>query len=95
MQGASGSVCVAPTRKAVLAVNGLEAAGHGKTYEAWILAGRQVEPAGLFQGGPGRRYLRLTKSVPARATVAVTLEKAGGVSAPTTSILLRAEVRPS
>ena len=87
-QGASARVCVAPTRKAVLAVDNLEPAGPGKTYEAWVISGKQVQPAGLFQGGAGRRYLRLTKSVPARATVAVTREKAGGVAAPTGAILL-------
>ena len=94
-KGGSGSVCVAPTRKAVLAVDGLEGAGKSKTYEAWVIAGKRVEPAGLFQGGAGRRYLQLTKPVPNGATVAVTLEKRGGVSAPTGAILLKAEVKPS
>jgi len=94
-QGGNGSVCVAPTRKAVLAVDSLEAAGKSKTYEAWVIAGKRVEPAGLFQGGPGRRYLQLTKPVPTGATVAVTLEKRGGVPAPTGAILLKAEVKPS
>jgi anti-sigma factor RsiW len=94
-QGASARVCIAPTRKAVLAVDNLEPAGPGKTYEAWVIAGKRVQPAGLFRGGAGRRYLRLTKSVPIRATVAVTREKAGGVSAPTGAILLHAEVKPS
>ena len=94
-QGQSGSVCVAPTRKAVLAVDGLEQAGNGKTYEAWVIAGKRVAPAGLFGGGAGRKYLLLTKPVPARATVAVTLEKRGGVSAPTGAILLKAKLKPS
>ena len=94
-EGASARVCIAPTRKAVLAVDNLESAGPGKTYEAWVIAGRRVQPAGLFRGGAGRRYLRLTKSVPMRATVAVTREKAGGVSAPTGAILLHADVKPS
>jgi anti-sigma factor RsiW len=94
-EGASARVCVAPTRKAVLAVDNLEPAGPGKTYEAWVIAGKRVQPAGLFQGGAGRRYLRLTKSVPGRATIAVTREKAGGVAAPTGAILLHAEVKPS
>jgi hypothetical protein len=94
-QGANGRLCVSPTRKAVLAVDGLDPAGPGKTYEAWVIAGKQVEPAGLFQAGPGRKYLRLTKPVPARATVGVTLERAGGSRTPTLPILLRAEVKPS
>jgi anti-sigma factor RsiW len=94
-QGASGRVCVSPTGKAVLAVDGLDSAGPGKTYEAWVIAGKQVEPAGLFQGGAGRRYLRLTKPVPGGATVGVTLERAGGSRTPTLPILVKAEVRPS
>jgi hypothetical protein len=94
-EGASARVCVAPTRTAVLAVDNLEPAGPGRTYEAWVIAGKRVKPAGLFGGGPGRRYLRLTRSVPAHATVAVTRERAGGVAAPTGAILLKAEVKPS
>jgi anti-sigma factor RsiW len=94
-EGASGRVCVSPTGKAVLAVDGLEPAGTGKTYQAWVIAGKQVEPAGLFQGGPGRKYLRLTKPVPTRATVGVTLERAGGSRTPTLPMVVKAEVRPS
>ena len=93
--GASARVCIAPTRKAVLTVDNLEPAGPGKTYEAWVIAGKRVEPAGLFPGGAGRTYLRLTKSVPAVATVAVTREKAGGVTAPTGAILISAKVKPT
>jgi anti-sigma factor RsiW len=93
--GASARVCIAPTRKAVLTVDNLEPAGPGKTYEAWVIAGKRVEPAGLFPGGAGRTYLRLTKSVPAVATVAVTREKAGGVAAPTGGILISAKVKPT
>ena len=73
----------------------LEPAGPGKTYEAWVIAGKHVQPAGLFPGGAGRTYLRLTRSVPTIATVAVTREKAGGVSAPTGGILITAKVKPT
>jgi anti-sigma factor RsiW len=94
-KGASARVCIAPTRKGVLSVDNLESAGPGKTYEAWVIAGKRVEPAGLFPGGAGRTYLLLTKSVPAVATVAVTREKAGGVAAPTGGILISAKVKPT
>jgi anti-sigma factor RsiW len=93
-QGANGRVCVSPTGKAVLAVDGLEPAGAGKTYEAWVIAGKEVKPAGLFQGGPGRKYLRLTKPVESPATVGVTLERAGGSRTPTLPMLFKADVRP-
>ena len=94
-QGSSGAICVAPTEKAVLIADGLPAASPDKTYEAWVIIGRRVQPAGLFHGGAGRKYVLLTKPVRAPAKVAVTLEKRGGVSAPTTAILLQAQVKPS
>jgi anti-sigma-K factor RskA len=93
--GSSGAVCVAPTEKAVLIADGLPAASPDKTYEAWVIAGKSVQPAGLFRGGAGRKYVLLTKAVRAPAKVAVTLERRGGVSAPTTAILLQAQVKPS
>jgi anti-sigma-K factor RskA len=92
MQGGSAAVCVAPTQKAVLIADSLPAANPNKTYQAWIIAGKSVQPAGLFRGGAGRKYLRLTKSVPGGVTVAVTLERRGGASAPTTPPLLKARV---
>jgi anti-sigma-K factor RskA/putative zinc finger protein len=94
-QAGNGSVCVAPTRKAVLIADDLEPAGPGRTYEAWVVTGKRAERAGLFPGGAGRHYLQLTRPVPKGATVGVTLERAGGVNAPTTSMVLRAEVKPS
>jgi len=94
-KGSSGAVCVAPTEKAVLIADGLPAASADKTYEAWVIAGNRVQPAGLFRGGAGRKYVLLSKPVRAPAKVAVTLEKRGGVSAPTTAVLLQAEVKPS
>jgi hypothetical protein len=94
-EGGSGTLCVAPTRKAVLTVDDLTAAPRGKTYEAWVVTGKRAEAAGLFRGGAGRKYVRLTRPVPERATVGVTLERAGGVSAPTGAMVIRAEVRPS
>jgi hypothetical protein len=95
MQGGNGAVCVAPTKKAVLIADNLSPASADKTYEAWVITGRRVRPAGLFRGGAGRKYLRLTRPVPARATVAVTLEKRAGASSPTGAILLHTEVKPS
>ncbi|TML46099.1 MAG: anti-sigma factor [Actinobacteria bacterium] len=93
--GSSGAVCVAPTEKAVLIADSLPAASPDKTYEAWVIVGNSVQPAGLFRGGAGRKYILLTEPVRAPAKVAVTLEKRGGVPAPTSAILLQAQVRPS
>ena len=94
-QGSSGAVCVAPTEKAVLIADSLPAASTDKTYEAWVITGKRVQPAGLFRGGAGRKYVLLAEPVRAGTKVAVTLERRAGVSAPTTAILLQAEVKPS
>lgn len=73
---------------AQLAVRGLPAAPEGKAYAVWVIeAGKAPRPAGLFAGG-GKVVVRLTRPVPAGATVSVTLERAGGAKTPTTPILL-------
>jgi anti-sigma-K factor RskA len=93
--GGSTSLCVAPTRKAVLIADGLAPASPEKTYEAWVVTGKRPEPAGLFSGGAGRKYVSLTHQVPAGATVGVTLEPAGGSPSPTGAMLLKAQVKRS
>ena len=83
----TATVVVAPDRTATLQVSGLAAPPHGKTYEAWIIPnGEAPRPAGLFAGS----NLALRGKLPPHATVAVTLEPAGGVSAPTTAVLVSA-----
>ena len=91
LEGASGSLLVANDGQGVLVVCGLDKAPSTKTYEAWVIAGKTPQPAGLFRGGNGCSPLVLTQSVPKGATVAATLEHAGGTTAPTTPILFRAE----
>jgi anti-sigma-K factor RskA len=77
-------------RTATLHVSGLRTAPHGKTYEAWVIphTGRP-RPAGLFAGGVAASTLRLRGAVPPHAVVAVTVERAGGVAAPTSRPILR------
>lgn len=78
----TAAVVVAPDRTATLQVSGLAAPPRGKTYEAWIIpATGAPRPAGLFSGS----NVALRGKLPPHATVAVTLEPAGGVSAPTTT----------
>lgn len=77
-------------RTAQLQISGLAAAPSGKTYEAWVIpAGRPPKPAGLFSGGTGTT-VRLHGTVPPHAVVAVTLERAGGVKAPTQTPIITA-----
>jgi hypothetical protein len=79
---------VAPNGHATLTVSGLPRAPQGKTYEAWVIPhGVSPRPAGLFTGSS----VRLTQPVPPDATVAVTLERAGGVKAPTQAPLVTAQ----
>ncbi len=79
-------------RGAVLVVNGLGTPQPGKTYEAWVIpAGGQPKPAGTFEPGRETTVHQLDEPVPGGATVAVTVEREGGVDKPTGSILLSAK----
>jgi hypothetical protein len=67
---------------AVLIVSRLDRAPAGQTYEIWVISGKTPQPAGLFQGGRDA-VIPLTRIVPKGATVALTLERAGGSPSPT------------
>ena len=84
----TAAVVVAADHTATLQVTGLAPAPQGKTYEAWIIpAGSAPRPAGLFAGSD----VALRGKLPPHATVAVTLEPAGGSSAPTTTPVVAAQ----
>jgi anti-sigma-K factor RskA len=68
----------------------LDEAPAGKTYEAWVVERETPRPAGLFPGGC--RSVPLEERVSSGDVVAVTLEDEGGVEAPTSEILLSADV---
>jgi anti-sigma factor RsiW len=86
----SAVVVVGADRQATLTVSGLARAPHGKTYEAWVIpAGGHARPAGLFTGG-GKTVVHLLGTVPSGATVAATIEHAGGASAPTSAPIITA-----
>jgi len=82
LTGANGSVVVAGGSGA-LVVSDLAPAPAGKTYEAWVIRDGRASAAGTFGGGGRTIVIRLTRPLPAGAVVAVTLERAGGVSQPT------------
>ncbi|HZQ65743.1 MAG TPA: anti-sigma factor [Gaiellaceae bacterium] len=86
------ALSVGPSGAARLAVSGFDPAPAGKVYEVWVIEGGKPAAAGLFRGG-GEQVVRLTRPAPAGSTVAVTLEKAGGVQAPTTAILEQTTVQ--
>ena len=80
--GNAGGVAVAPDGSAVLAL-ALPRAPAGKTYEAWVIRGNKASPAGLFAGHAGTSIVGIRRPVGRGTVVAVTLERAGGVSKPT------------
>lgn len=82
VEGAQGELVVTPSGTAVLAVR-LPKPPDGKTYEAWI-ADPVVRRAGEFDG----RAFTLPRRVAPGSQVMVTVERSGGVDAPTTKPLL-------
>jgi anti-sigma-K factor RskA len=82
VSGTEGRLVVAPSGEAVLVLPALDPAPRGRTYAAWVIADAAPQPAGLFEGGDGTA-VALARPVPRGATVAVTLERAGGAPAPT------------
>ena len=91
LAGADGSLLIEPSGEAMLIVNRLGRAPAGKTFEIWVIEEGRPLPAGLFPGAPGRSVVPLNRGVPEGAVVAVTLERAGGVSQPTSEPLFTAE----
>ena len=84
--GAKGALVVTPSGTAELAVD-LPPPPGGRQYEVWVIDGA-VHRAGLFSG----MTTTLSRRVHPGATVKVTLERAGGVDAPTTTPLLSVRV---
>jgi len=85
-----GRLVVSPDGRAVMVVDGLAAAPSGKTYEVWVITGTTPKRAGLFQGG-NRSIVGVDGTVSKDAVVAVTLERSGGVDAPTTTPLIASQ----
>lgn len=69
-----GSLVVSKSGEAALVVSHLNPAPAGKTYEAWVFENGKPFRAGTFAGGGNLSVLRLDRSVPNGAKVAVTLE---------------------
>jgi anti-sigma-K factor RskA len=87
--GGTGELVVTDDGDAVLSVAGLDRPPEGKTYETWVIEGAAPLPAGLFEPDEESDAVTLLgRRVQPGATVAVTLEKDGGVDAPTTEPLL-------
>ena len=90
VNGANGTLAVSSSGNAALALARLDRAPSGKVYEVWVIDGTPAR-AGLLKGGSAGSAVRLERPVPAGSTVAVTVERAGGVDAPTSKPILTAQ----
>jgi len=75
----------------LLVASRLPAPPLGKTYEMWIIRGGKPAPAGLFSSNPQGNAIHFYRppAPPAESdVVAVTLEAAGGVDAPTSTPII-------
>lgn len=80
-----GRLVVDDGGRAVLVVDGLARAPEGQTYQVWVVENGAPRPAGLFPGSGGQDVILVSDRVSSGAVVAVTVEKAGGAEAPTTT----------
>ena len=85
LQAGDGRLVVGPEGEAVLVLDGMDPAPAGKTYELWIIEGDTPQRAGLFPGRDGRDVVPVDGTVAEGDIVAVTIEDAAGVDAPTTT----------
>jgi anti-sigma factor RsiW len=88
LHGATGSVVLGVNGRAALVLTDLSAAPKGRTYEAWVINGKSVVPAGLFPGGQKTVVVQLSSRVPHGAIVGVTVEPAGGSAQPTSQPII-------
>ena len=80
-----GRLVVDTAGQAVLVMDGLGPAPAGMTYQMWIVPhGGAAESAGLFPGTDALEVIHVDGTVDTGEVVAVTIEQAGGVDAPTT-----------
>jgi anti-sigma factor RsiW len=92
LRGGDGTVAVDRGGNAALIVRRLPAAPAGKTYEAWVIPkGGAPKRAGIFPGGEPLTMMPLDETVPPGAVVAATVERSGGVDAPTQTPFLTAQ----
>jgi len=83
------------TGRALLVTNGLPRAPAGKEYQLWFIVGGKPLPGKTFNPdntGRGTSTDQVPDAARNAAVFAVTLEPAGGVSAPTGAIYLRGEL---
>ena len=85
LQGSSGKIVLVVGARGygVLVLDGLSPAPAGKTYQAWVIRPNSDTPQSAAVFSARDVVVPLTTAVPPGGAVAITLEKAGGVKAPT------------
>ena len=91
LQAGDGRLVVGPEGEAVLVLDGMDPAPAGKTYELWIIEGDTPQRAGLFPGRDGTDVVPVDGTVAEGDIVAVTIEDAAGVDAPTTTPIVASD----
>ncbi len=91
LDAGEGRLVVGPEGEAALVLHGVEPAPPGKTYEVWIIEGDTPQRAGLFPGREGTDVVGVDGTVEEGDVVAVSIEDAGGVNAPTTTPIVASE----
>ena len=89
LTGGHGALVVTPNGRAALLLSDLPEAGAGKVFEAWVVSSGAATPAGVFSAKDRNAAIALERDVPPGATVAVTVERAGGVQQPTSAPIVR------
>ena len=92
LSGGHGALVVTHNGRAALLLADLPEPGAGKVFEAWVVSGGAAAPAGVFSATGRAAAVALERDVPAGATVAVTIERAGGVQRPTSAPIVRSTV---
>jgi anti-sigma-K factor RskA len=87
----NGRLVVGSEGRAALVLHDLGPAPSGKTYQAWIIEDDNPISAGVFPGDEGLDVVLLDGDVADGEVVAVTVEKAGGVEAPTTTPIVASD----
>lgn len=72
----------------VFAASGLDKAPSGRTYQLWLIDGDRPVSAGTFDVEDGIALIRVAQPIEEYDAAAVTIERAGGVDAPTTEPIL-------
>lgn len=85
LTGAHGVLVVTRAGRAALLLSGLPTPPSGKVFEAWVVIGKNAEPAGVFASRGNAAAVELERPVPAGAVVALTIERAGGAQSPSSA----------